>query len=51
MNYRLNYEIILLTITTKDSIEIIYTITLKTESCRVTYSCLTQTTCGVILTW
>ena len=40
-----------LTISTQHSIEIVDTFTLKTESCRVTYSFLTQTTCGVILTW
>ena len=40
-----------LTICAQNSIEIVHTFTLKTESCRVTYSFLTQTTCGVILTW
>ena len=50
-NYPLNYETFLLTISTQYSIEIILTFTLETESCRVTYSFLTQTTCGVILTW
>ena len=40
-----------LTISTQYSVESISTFTLETESCRVAYSFLTQTTCGVILTW
>ena len=45
------WQPLILTISTQNSIEIVHAITLKTESCRVTYSFLTQTTCGVILTW